>query len=177
MARSVYKLKELDTRYKLLKNGLKVLDLGCHPGSWLQYVANKVGKNGQVVGVDIQPLALALPEQVTFIEADLLTITPAELNTAGPAYDLVISDAAPRTTGVAHADAARSAELTGAAYALALALLKPGGNFVAKIFWSQEAAELMLQMKKAFKQAKTHKPAASTTASRETFLVGLGLQG
>ena len=176
MARSVYKLQELDQRYKLLRPGLKVLDLGCHPGSWLQYCAGKVGTNGLVVGVDIQPLALALPARVNFIQADLLAVNADELRQAAREYDIVISDVAPRTTGVAHADAMRSVELTGKALKLAQALLKAGGNFVAKVFWSAEAAELMQDMKISFTQAKTSKPAASASVSRETYLVGLGLK-
>ncbi len=175
-ARSVYKLKELDARYNLLKSGYKVLDLGCHPGSWLQFTAAKVGARGQVVGVDIQPLQLSLPAWATFIEADLYQITPEILRLPGQTYDLVLSDAAPRTTGVAHADALKSAELTGIALEMACSLLKPGGNMAAKVFWSADAAELMKRMKNFFNQAKAHKPAASTTSSREIYLVGLGLR-
>lgn len=176
VARSVYKLQELDSRYHLLKSGYKVLDLGCHPGSWLQFAAAKVGAKGMVLGVDIQPLNLELPPQASFVESDLLNIDVEHLRLNGAGYDLVMSDVAPRTTGVAHADAARSAELTGVAFDLACQLLKPGGNFVAKVFWSQDAAELMQKVKKVFKQAKNHKPTASQSASREIYLVGLGLK-
>ena len=172
-ARSVYKLQELDKRYHLLKNGLYVLDLGCHPGSWLQYAAAKVGNQGRVVGVDIQSLNLTLPSQVQFIEADLCQIAVDRLRLPEAPYDLALSDVAPRTTGVAYADAARSAELTGRALDLACQLLKPRGNFVGKIFWGPEAEALLWRFKKMFNQAKAHKPAASQAASRETYLVGL----
>ena len=174
MARSVYKLEELDKRYSLLKLGMRVLDLGCHPGSWLQYCAKKVGASGYLLGVDIQPIELALPGQVKVMEADLLQLNAMELNIDVPEYDIVISDVAPRTTGVAHADAARSAELTAKGLSLAGELLKTNGSFVAKVFWSEDAAGILKDMKQMFTQAKTSKPTASTSASRETYLVGLG---
>jgi 23S rRNA (uridine2552-2'-O)-methyltransferase len=175
-ARSVYKLQELDRRYGLLRSGFYVLDLGCHPGSWLQYCASQVGGQGRVVGVDIQPVNLNLPPQAEARQADLLTLNSDELRLSGHDYDIVISDAAPRTTGLAHADAARSAELAAAALRLALSLLKPRGNFVAKVFWGEEAAGLLNNMKLLFIQAKASKPAASAAASREIYLLGLGFK-
>jgi 23S rRNA (uridine2552-2'-O)-methyltransferase len=175
-ARSVYKLQELDRRYGLLRPGFYVLDLGCHPGSWLQYCASRIGGQGRAVGVDIQPVSLPLPPQAEARQADLLTLNSDELRLSRQDYDIVISDAAPRTTGLVHADAARSAELTAASLRLALALLKPRGNFVAKVFWSEEAAGLLSNMKLLFTQAKASKPAASAAASREIYLLGLGLE-
>jgi 23S rRNA (uridine2552-2'-O)-methyltransferase len=175
-ARSVYKLAELDRRYHLLRPGFYVLDLGCHPGSWLQYCAARVGEEGRVLGVDLKPVLLPLPPQVQVRQADLLTLNGDELRLPGGNYDIVMSDAAPRTTGLAHADAACGAELAAAALNLARLLLKPGGNFVAKVFWSQEAAPVLKNMKPLFARAKASKPAASASASRETYLVGLGLK-
>jgi 23S rRNA (uridine2552-2'-O)-methyltransferase len=173
-ARSVYKLAELDRRYGLLRSGFHVLDLGCHPGSWLQYCAERVGRAGRVLGVDIQPVTLSLPPQAQVKQADVLTLNGEELRLWGRNYDIVISDMAPRTTGLAHTDAARSAELAAAALDLALVLLKAQGNFVVKIFWSPEAAELLKMMKTLFVRAKASKPAASAAVSRETYLLGLG---
>jgi 23S rRNA (uridine2552-2'-O)-methyltransferase len=172
-ARSVYKLEELDRRYHLLAPGFYVLDLGCHPGSWLQYCAARVGPGGRVLGVDLQPVDLALPPQVRIRQADIFTLNRDDLAWPGRNYDIVISDMAPRTTGLAHTDAARSAELAIAALNLACALLKTGGNFVVKVFWSQEAAELLKKMKTLFVRAKASKPSASAPASRETYLLGL----
>jgi 23S rRNA (uridine2552-2'-O)-methyltransferase len=173
-ARSVYKLKDMDRRYRLLGRGLKVLDLGCHPGSWLQYTSAKVGPKGLVVGVDIQPLGVKAAPNVRFVQADMLGLTPGELSSWAPAYDLVLSDAAPRTTGVAHADVAKSLELAAKALELGLTLLRPGGNLVAKAFFGDGTDELIHRLKAAFKQGKAHKPPASKTGSREIYLIGLG---
>jgi 23S rRNA (uridine2552-2'-O)-methyltransferase len=173
-ARSVYKLQELDSRYHFLRAGLKVLDLGCHPGSWLQYCAQRVGAGGFVEGVDLQPLKVELVPQARFLRADILALDAGCLSFEH--YDLVISDAAPRTTGVPHADGARSAELTAKALSLACDLLTPGGNFAGKIYWSQEGQELLRAMKKFFSKTKAHKPAGSQAASRETYLIGLNFK-
>lgn len=173
-ARSVYKLEEIDRRYRLLKRGQTILDLGCHPGSWLQFASQKAGPGGLVVGVDIQPLGVELPANARFLQADITGLTPEELKEFAPGYDLVISDAAPRTTGVMHADIAASLELARVALDLALNLLKPGGSFLAKIFQGPGADELIRDVKRSFKLGKAHKPPASRSGSKEIYLLGQG---
>jgi len=177
-ARSVYKLSEMDRRYGLLGSGQAVLDLGCHPGSWLQYAAQKVGKKGRLVGVDLQPPGIEMPPGAKFIQADVLELTPKDLrqDTGIAAFDLVLSDVAPRTTGVRDRDAAASLELTSAALELALALLKPGGSFLAKVYFGPGVDELIRRVKGAFKLGKGHKPGASRAASREIYILGRGLK-
>lgn len=175
-ARSVYKLQEMDRRYGLLRPGQRVLDLGCHPGSWLQYASGRVGRNGLVVGVDLQPPTVRLAAWVRFVQADVLGLTPAELRQYAPAFEVVLSDVAPRTTGVAHADAAASLALGEAALELALALLVPGGSLVAKVYFGPGVDELIGRVKGAFKLGKGHKPGASRTASREIYVLGRGLR-
>lgn len=175
-ARSVYKLEELDRRFSLLRKGQKVLDLGCHPGSWLQYISAKVGPGGLVVGVDLKPPAIELGGNARFVQGDMLAISAGELAGLCPVYDLVLSDAAPQTTGIAHADQARSGELAARAFELALSLLRPGGDLVAKVYHGPEAQDLTRRVKQAFKQGKAYKSQVTTSGSREMFLVGKGLK-
>ncbi|MCF8034521.1 MAG: RlmE family RNA methyltransferase [Desulfarculaceae bacterium] len=177
-ARSVYKLSEMDRRYGFLKSGQAVLDLGCHPGSWLQYAAKKVGKKGRLVGVDLQPPGVEMPPGAQFIQADVLELTAKGVrgDTGIEIFDLVLSDVAPRTTGIKDRDAAASLELSEAALNLALALLKPGGSFLAKVYFGPGVDELIRRIKRAFKLGKGHKPEASRSASKEIYLLGRGLK-
>ena len=175
-ARSVYKLQEMDKRYQFLRRGQRVLDLGCHPGSWLQYASQKVGAKGLVVGVDIQPLGVARPANARFLQADLLELGPEDLTGLVPAYHLVLSDVAPRTTGIVHADVAGSIALTEKALELALALLKPGGHFIAKVYNGAGVEALIRAVKQSFAMGKAHKPPASKAGSRELYLLGKGLK-
>ena len=172
-ARSVYKLEEMDRRYRLFARGQKVLDLGCHPGSWMQFVSQKVGPSGLVLGVDIQPSGVALGGNRRFIQADILEISPDMLAEHAP-FDLLISDAAPRTTGIAHADVLKSLNLVEKALELAESLLKPGGGFVAKAFFGAGTDEVIARVKRGFEMGKAHKPSASKSGSKEIYLVGLG---
>ncbi len=185
-ARSVYKLEDIDRRYGLLQGSRRVLDLGCHPGSWLQYCAQKVGPGGRVLGVDLKPPTAGLPSWVDYLEADVLELTAAEVAEAmggaqgakgGRCLDALLSDLAPRTTGVVHADVAKSVELAARALELAEALLKPGGVLVAKVFQGAGVDQLIRRVKQAYKLGKAHKPAGSTKSSREIYLVGRGFKG
>jgi len=177
VARSVYKLQEIDRRYKLFRRGQKVLDLGCHPGSWLQFAAQKVGPGGLVVGVDLQPPRFELPRQARFVQGDLLSLEPEALKEFAPAYDLALSDAAPKTTGVKGSDVIRSLELTSAAVELGLALLKPGGALVAKVFYGKDVDQLIHRVKRAFKMGKAYKPQVTTAGSKEIYLLGRDYKG
>jgi len=175
-ARSVYKLQEMDGRYQLFRPGQRVLDLGAHPGSWSQFASQRVGRGGLVLGVDLQEPGVALGPNVHWLVADLMTLTADQLRAPAPAFDLVLSDAAPRTTGVAHADAAASLELTRRALDLALELLTPGGSFLAKVYFGPGVEDLIRRVKAAFSLGKAHKPEASRAASREIYLLGRGLR-
>ena len=111
-ARSVYKLDEIDRRVRLLRPGDRVLDLGCCPGSWLQYATKAVGPHGAVVGIDRNPLPRAVAgARVRVIVGDVFTATDADLLGPLKAFDVVLSDMAPDTTGIRSADQARSAAL------------------------------------------------------------------
>lgn len=171
-ARSVYKLEELDRRHRLLRPGQTVLDLGCAPGSWLQYAAQRVGSSGLVVGVDLTPVSVALPPQARTVQADAFELDPAALQPDGRPFDLVLSDMAPRTTGIKSADAARSAQLVLQALALARAVLRPGGTLLVKVFQGAQLPELRAAFRESFARVSVAKPKATRSESVEVYLLG-----
>jgi len=183
-ARSAYKLEEIDRKQRLLRPGQTVLDLGCAPGSWLQIVAGRIGPKGRVVGVDLQPVTLALPSQVRVLTGDVFEVSPRQLmacaaeGTAEPHsfFDLVLSDMAPKTTGIPSADAARSADLALRALALAQAVLRPGGDLLVKVFQGTRLAEVRKAFAAAFERVTLEKPAASRSESVEIFLLARRLR-
>jgi len=178
-ARSVYKLKEMDKAFKLFSPGQKILDLGASPGSWSLYAAQKVGAKGRVVAVDLNPPGTSFPEQVNFVQADVFT-SDADLQKVFKQYapfDLVISDMAPKTTGIKFTDQARSYNLAEQALHLARKWLKIKGNFVVKIFSGPDVQNLAQEMRKYFTKLKQFKPKSSRAESKEMFLVGLGYKG
>ena len=178
-ARSIYKLQELDSRFHVLRKNGHVLDLGAAPGSWSLGAAEKVGPDGVVLSCDLQPAGVEFPQNVHFMIGDIYAPTPEFLEALeehGP-FDLVMSDMAPATTGNKFTDQARSLGLACAALELALAWLKPGGNFVVKIFMGPDIAELENPMKDTFKSVRAFKPKSSRSESKETFYVGSGFKG
>ena len=178
-ARSVYKLKELDTRFRLFKPGMRVLDLGAAPGSWTLFAAERVGEKGLVIGADIQSTQTNFPSQARFYQEDVFSRSPdfeAVLAENGP-FHLVVSDMAPSTTGHRGTDQARSAALCEEALAVALLHLLKGGGFVVKVFMGPDVKALTEAMRKHFATVKSFKPASSRSESMETFYVGLGFKG
>ncbi len=178
-ARSVYKLKELDAKFKLLRPGQKVLDLGAAPGSWTLYAAERVGPSGKVLAADLQATSQGFPGNVTFRRENVFERTPefeAELADWRP-FDLVISDMAPSTTGHRGTDQARSMALAEEALALASVSLVKGGHFVVKIFQGPDEQAYLMQLRGLFDQAKGFKPKSSRSESKEMFCVGLGFKG
>ena len=178
-ARSVYKLMELDKRFKLFKRGMSVLDLGAAPGSWSLWAAKKVGQAGRVLAVDIQDTSQEFPPNVEFLVADAFEPEgpmPDVLAALGE-LDMVISDMAPKTTGVKFADQANSLELCERARDVAAAHLRPGGHFVVKIFEGPDVKGYTDALRPLFDAVKTFKPKSSRSESKETFIVGLGFRG
>lgn len=174
-ARSVFKLEEIDQKFKIIKPGQMILDLGASPGSWSQYCSQKVGSRGRILGVDLSPVNVKLPN-ATFIQADLRDLTlEATFKEHGfePEFDLVISDMAPRTTGIRFTDQARSMELCELALDVARRFLIPGGTFICKLFHSDEFAVLRDQIKKQYGRFEAVKPDSTRKISKEIFLVGL----
>jgi 23S rRNA (uridine2552-2'-O)-methyltransferase len=173
-ARSVYKLQEMQKRYRLIRQGNRVLDLGCAPGSWLLYAAGIVGERGQVVGIDLKPVSIALPLNALIYTGDILH-PGKELNDClEKSYHVVMSDMAPNTTGNKDVDAARSFDLCEAALSLAQEVLFPGGTFVCKIFQGELFKEFSNRAKKCFQRQKIFKPQSSRKASKEIYVLGIG---
>jgi 23S rRNA (uridine2552-2'-O)-methyltransferase len=173
IARSVYKLEEVDRRVRLFKQGQRVLDLGCHPGSWLQYCARAVGKRGLVVGVDTRKISIELPPHVYFIQADVFELLPADLYQISEEFDVVLSDLAPATTGIRSVDSSRSFTLFQRALNLADDLLVPGAHFLGKIFQGSGFDEMVKELKGRFGKVKGIKPRATRSQSKEIYLVAM----
>jgi len=175
-ARSVYKLKEVDLKYHLLKPGSRVLDLGSAPGGWLMYASERVGPKGLVVGLDLEPLKVKLRDNMRFKQADVLEIDPEMLLEYGP-LDLVLSDMAPATTGVKEVDQARSLELARVALTLSRVMLNQEGAFLVKIFEGPQVADFFNDLKREFKIVRRVKPKSSRRISPEIFGLGLNYKG
>ncbi len=177
LARSVYKLEEIDRKHRLISSGARLLDLGCSPGSWTQYALKKAGPRGHVVGVDLTvPGGLSAPN-FRFVQEDVQELDPARLQEEIGARDLVISDLAPKTTGVKTADADRSAELVRAALGLARGVLRPGGHFLCKVFEGEEVQDLRREIAQAFRKVRALRPQAVRKGSREIYLLALNRRG
>jgi 23S rRNA (uridine2552-2'-O)-methyltransferase len=175
LARAVYKLEELDQQFKLFKAGQRVLDLGCAPGSWLQYARSKVGDSGILVGLDREPLRGDVGG-ARIVVGDVLTIDTKELLGELSAFDVVLSDMAPDTSGIRSQDQARSEALFERALEIATLLLAPGGNFVGKLFQGPEFKKLSESVRARFELGKTAKPASSRQISIEQYVVGKGFK-
>ncbi len=169
-ARSVYKLQEIDERFGLFRPGQRVLDLGCRPGSWLQYAAQRT--HGALVGLDRQPLQIVIAG-ARIVVGDVFAIAAAELCGELGGFDVVMSDMAPDTTGVRHLDQARSEGLFERALDLADAVLSPGGHFVGKLFQGPDWNRLLGRVRARFGETRTVKPESSRKDSIEQYVVGL----
>jgi 23S rRNA (uridine2552-2'-O)-methyltransferase len=172
-ARSVYKLKEIQQKYRLIRSGDKVLDLGCSPGSWLIYAAGLTGAGGRVVGIDLNPVAVPVPHHVAVYTADILSVEQGFLGSLGKDFNAVLSDMAPATTGNRAVDAARSLRLCEAALSIAKEILLPGGSFVCKIFQGEDFIRFSDSVKERFTFHKIFKPQSSRKASREIYIIGM----
>jgi 23S rRNA (uridine2552-2'-O)-methyltransferase len=172
-ARSVFKLEEIDRRVHLLKSGMRVLDLGAAPGSWMLYTSQKIGRAGKLLAVDLSAIEVPVPENTTFLQGDALSLENEALAMYAP-YDVVLSDMAPNTTGNRLGDQTRSFELFMRALAVAEKLVKPGGAFVGKIFMGEDFPHAKKELKRIFGEDRALRPEGTRTNSYELFLVGLG---
>ena len=175
LARSVYKLQEIDNRFNLIKRGNRLLDLGCYPGSWSQYALNKVGHQGEVVGIDLNRPDHLSASGFRFIQADVLTLETEWLVREISPRDVVISDLAPSTTGIRSTDTNRSLSLAEKAVEIACALLKEKGHFVCKIFEGENLKPFKSEVARHFRQIRLFRPKATRKRSREVYLVGVSL--
>jgi len=173
-ARSVYKLAEIQKKHHVLKKGDRILDLGCAPGSWLKYAAEQTGPAGSVLGVDLTRVKISLPANARSMVGDIYQLGEDPGEAFGGQFQVVLSDMAPATTGHKFSDGVRSYELCNAALAVADTRLQPGGNFVCKIFQSEDFKTFCDQVKLKFDRMKIFKPQSSRKASPEVFIIGLG---
>ena len=171
-ARSVYKLKEMQQKWKFLKPGQRVVDLGCAPGSWSRFAQEQIGFGGVLVGIDIQEVA-GYPGQFLQQSIEDTEVDPMRQLLGGDA-DVVISDMAPSTTGNRATDHLRSAALVERALDIADSFLKTGGSVVAKLLEGGEIEALVKRMRLSYKKVERHRPKATRKESTEVFLVGIG---
>jgi len=174
VARSAYKLEEIDQKQGLIRPGFCVLDLGCFPGSWMQYTAKRVGPKGKVLGIDIQNLEMGLGPNQAFLHQDILSLDLETLAPYGVPFDLVLSDMAPSTTGHKATDGARVLGLNQMALWVARRWLKTGGDCLIKVFHGPAFEPLLKQMKTEYTKVKPFKPKSSRKESSEVFLLGQG---
>lgn len=174
LARSIYKLEEIDEKYKVLCPGMVVVDFGYHPGSWIQYTSRIIGDEGKVVGIDIREVNKKLSgvKNVRVFQKDIFDIHDlSQLGVEGQ-FDAVLSDMAPNTTGIKSVDQDRSLNLVESVFGLLPKFLKPGGNFVIKVFDSQHAQNFLKDQKNLFKEFHYLKPKSTRSISKEFFVIG-----
>jgi len=171
LARSAYKLQEIQKKFKLLRPGSKVLDLGCAPGAWTQVALPLIGDKGLVVGVDLEKVELTHP-RFRFIHGDAFRLKPEDMP-EGP-FDCVLSDMAPKTSGVKVRDQALSAELC--LHALSVARLhgKTGSSLVVKLFEGGDAEAVKKEIHSSYTDLKAFRPESTRQASMEIYIVAKG---
>jgi len=176
LARSVYKLEEIDKKYKILSKGNQVLDLGYHPGSWTQYTSIAVGNEGSVTGIDIKEVnrKLSTLQNVKVFQKDINDIKDLVELEVENKFDVVISDMAPNTTGIKSVDQIRSLQLVEMVFYHLPQFLKTNGNFVIKVFDSHEAQVFLKEQKNQFKNFHFLKPKSTRSISKEFFVIGIG---
>lgn len=172
-ARAVFKLQEIDEKHGLLAQASRVLDLGCAPGSWLQYCRERMGPAARLVGIDRAELAEPVPG-ARLLVGSVFDVSEDELRGDLDAFDVVLSDMAPDTSGIRHLDQARSEALFERALDIAEAVLAPGGHFVGKLFQGPDFQNLIKRCRSRFSTVKMIKPQGSRTRSIEQYVVALG---
>jgi 23S rRNA (uridine2552-2'-O)-methyltransferase len=176
-SRSAYKLIELNDKDRLIRPGMRIMDLGSAPGGWSQVAGKLVGRKGRILATDILPMdALA---NVDFIQGDFTDEAIVQQLLAwldGGKFDLIISDIAPNITGISMADQASSMYFLELALDTVVKTLKPGANFVAKMFQGSGSDQYVKELRKHFEKVLIRKPAASRKESREVYLVAKGFK-
>jgi 23S rRNA (uridine2552-2'-O)-methyltransferase len=178
-SRAAYKLLELQQRFRLIRPGDVVVDLGAAPGGWLQVAAKLAGQTGKVIAIDLQPIAAFREPNIIVLQGD---ITAPEMpgkivELARGKVDCVLSDLAPRLSGIRDADVARCLELNKNALSLATALLQPAGTFLVKSFVSQELQTFTLELKRHFRSVQRTRPEATRQGSSEFYYLAKGFHG
>jgi len=177
-SRSAYKLIELNDKDRLIKPGMRIMDLGSAPGGWSQVAGKLVGRKGRVLATDILPMEPIT--NVDFIQGDFTDDKVVEELLAwldGGRFDLIISDIAPNLSGIDSADQAGSMYFLELALDIVRRTLKPGASFAAKMFQGSGSDEYVKELRKSFEKVLIRKPAASRAQSREVYIVAKGFKG
>ena len=174
ISRAYYKLEEIDKKHQIIKKSSKVLDIGCCPGGWSQYVLNKRG-NQSVVGVDILPIEKKFNDNFIFYNFDLNEFEKISevFISKNYCFDVIISDIAPNTSGNQFLDQANSYNLSFLSFQFIKSFLKKGGFFLVKNFQGEDTEQLFKEIKFQFKKAIYVKPIASDKKSKEIYILGL----
>ena len=169
-SRAIYKLKEIDDKFKIIRNGIKVVDLGSAPGSWSQYLSEK-SKNSKILSIDLKDIEKI--NNVTHLVGDFLDEKNQKIisNFFEDKLDLIVSDMAVNTTGNKNLDAISTGELSINAMEFSVKNLKKDGSFVSKIFMGSTFNEIVENGKKNFKEVKVYKPPSSRKDSKESFII------
>jgi 23S rRNA (uridine2552-2'-O)-methyltransferase len=178
-SRAAYKLLELGSRFRILKPGDRVVDLGAAPGGWLQVAAERVGPKGKVLGIDLQAIAPFYQPNIVALQGDA---TAAESiakikELLGASADCVLSDLSPRLSGIRDADISRSVELVRLAHSVARSLLRPGGSFLVKTFVAEELRDFFQELKEDFASVERTRPEATRKGSSEIYFCARGFRG
>ncbi|MBU0972051.1 MAG: RlmE family RNA methyltransferase [Proteobacteria bacterium] len=173
-ARSVYKLEEIQKKFKVIVPKALVLDLGCAPGSWLLYAAKQVGGQGRVLGIDLTKVEIKLPENVTVIQDNILALENQGFLAQEKGFDTVLSDMAPATTGRKDVDAFKSFELCKMALETVEKFGAVNSNFVCKIFQGNEFKGFEQEVKSVFRECKIFKPESCRKQSKEIYIIAKG---
>ncbi len=173
-ARSIYKLKEIDEKHRLIKKGDFVLDLGSSPGSWVLYLSDKVGQQGRVFAIDIEDANMPERANVDFVKKDIFELTEADLFRIKGKCDVVSADLAPKTSGVISTDVGKSLELSEKAFDIAKFTLRRGGHFISKIFEGEGVDAFIKIVEKDFRVLKRVRPMAVIKHSKEFYIVAKG---
>ncbi|HWP60155.1 MAG TPA: RlmE family RNA methyltransferase [Candidatus Acidoferrales bacterium] len=177
-SRAAYKLLEISRRYRLIRPGDRVVDLGAAPGGWLQVAAALTGPKGLVIGVDLQRIEPFAGKNIVLLQDDISRKQTQEKikELLGGAANCVLSDLSPPLTGIRDLDVRRSLELVEVAREFALAVLAPGGNFLAKTFLAPETNALAGELKRDFSSVARTRPEATRKASSEIYVVAQGFK-
>jgi len=176
-SRASYKLKQLNEKYRLMKEGDIVVDLGAAPGGWSQVAREAVGEEGKVIAVDIQKMSRI--DGIVFLQGDITEPSTVDkiLKELGGRADVIISDMSPKLSGNKSLDHARSVYLCDCALEFASKALKEGGNFLVKIFRGDMYNDYLKRVKSSFNFCKSHSPEASLRGSSEIYILGKGFKG
>lgn len=178
-SRAAYKLIELDEKYGLLKPGSKVLDLGSWPGGWVQVAASRVGPSGLVVGIDLVQVEEMGSSNVHLLTGDARdeSFIATAIEKAGSRFDILISDMSPKLTGIKEADQAGTVACAELALWVAGQVVRPGGNFVAKVFKGGDTDAFVKAARPLFNKLARVELDSTRKTSNEFYVIGLGLKG